>query len=67
MNNAVTVRFVAGYGDAGDVPQAIKQAILILIAHWYEQRDPVEAGNIAPIMVPLMVTTLLAPYSRVTL
>lgn len=68
MNNAVTVRFVAGYGDAEDVPEPIKQAMLILIAHWYGQRELVstDAGiNVAE--VPFMVPILLADYSRVTL
>lgn len=68
MNNAVTVRFVAGYGLASAVPQPIKQAMLILVAHWYGQRELVstEAG-VTPTEVPLMVTTLLADYSKVTL
>jgi uncharacterized phiE125 gp8 family phage protein len=37
---AITVRFVAGYGDAATaVPERIKQAILMLAGHWYETRD----------------------------
>lgn len=67
MNNAVTVRFVAGYGVASAVPQGIKQAILILLAHWYDRREPVGTANVAPVEVPLMVPFLLADYSRVTL
>jgi len=40
--NAVTVTFVAGYGDdANDVPQMLRQGMLILLAHWYELREPV--------------------------
>jgi uncharacterized phiE125 gp8 family phage protein len=39
-SGAITVRFTAGYGDAADnVPEAIKQAILLLVAYWYETRD----------------------------
>lgn len=41
--NAVTVRVVAGYGAAAAVPQAAKQAILLLLAHLYEHR-----GDAAP-------------------
>lgn len=67
MNNAVTVRFVAGYGDAGDVPESIKQAMLILIAHLYEKRELTEGSNVTPVVIPFSVATLLAPYSRVTL
>ncbi|RKN86747.1 head-tail connector protein [Paenibacillus ginsengarvi] len=35
--NGIRVRYVAGYGDSGDdVPQKIKQAIMLLTIHWYE-------------------------------
>ena len=37
--NAVRVTFTAGYGSlASDVPPAIKQAIRMTVAHWYELR-----------------------------
>jgi len=37
------VEFKAGYGDAAaDVPEALKQAVLQLIAHFYENRESVE-------------------------
>jgi len=35
----VKIRFVAGYGDATKVPMMVKQAILLLIGHWYENRE----------------------------
>ena len=38
---AVLVRFVAGYGAAAAVPQGAKQAILLLVGHWYENREAV--------------------------
>lgn len=38
-SGAITVRFVAGYGATdADVPNCIKQAILQLVAYWYEDR-----------------------------
>jgi uncharacterized phiE125 gp8 family phage protein len=37
--NAVTVIYTAGYGTADDVPQPIKQAILLLIGHFYNHRE----------------------------
>lgn len=43
--NALQVEFSAGYGNAAAVPQALKQAILWLVAHWYENREPVIAGE----------------------
>ena len=38
--NAVRVNYTAGYGeDAEDVPQAIRQWILLRVGHWYENRE----------------------------
>jgi uncharacterized phiE125 gp8 family phage protein len=37
--NGVCVTFAAGYGDAEDVPQKIKQAMLLIIGDWYENRE----------------------------
>lgn len=37
--NAVTIRFTAGYGTAGsDVPEETIDAILMIVAHFYENR-----------------------------
>lgn len=47
--NAVTVRVVAGYATADAVPQMAKQAILMLMAHWFENREdtsPVEIRSV---------------------
>lgn len=46
QNNAVKVRFVAGYGDAADVPECIKHWIMMKVKHAYDNRDPVNVGNI---------------------
>jgi len=46
--NAVTITFVAGYGDAAsDVPARAKHAILLLVAHWYRSREAVTIGTIS--------------------
>jgi uncharacterized phiE125 gp8 family phage protein len=39
--NNVTIRFVAGYGLAAAVPLLLKQAMLLLIGHWYANREAV--------------------------
>lgn len=60
--NAVEIRFVAGYGSgAANVPEGIKQAMLLLIAHWYENREPVNIGNIVT-EIPETINALLWPY-----
>lgn len=60
--NAVEIRFVAGYGSgAANVPEGIKQAMLLLIAHWYENREPINIGNIVT-EIPETANALLWPY-----
>lgn len=57
---AVTVQFVAGYGDAStDVPQKYRQAMLLLIAHWYENREAIATTGAVPKEIPLAVESLL--------
>ncbi len=60
--NAVTIRFIAGYGDtAATVPQQIRQAILMMVGHLYEHRESVAAG-VAATEVPFSTRALLGPY-----
>jgi uncharacterized phiE125 gp8 family phage protein len=59
--NAVEIDFVAGYGPTGDaVPSALKTALLMLVAHWYENRAAVAPGFGSE--VPLAVESLLKMY-----
>lgn len=37
--NAVWIEYIAGYSNASDVPAVIKQAMLLIIAKMYEQRE----------------------------
>jgi uncharacterized phiE125 gp8 family phage protein len=62
--DAVKIEFVAGYGaTAADVPQNIRQAILIEVGALYAER-----GDVAPETEPQIVTRrLLAPHKRVLL
>lgn len=59
---SVVVTFVAGYGAAAAVPSALKQAILILVSHWYCNREPVVIGTIVSGEIPFTVTALLNTY-----
>jgi uncharacterized phiE125 gp8 family phage protein len=71
--NAVRVLFVAGYepgvsggsgGSEGEgaanVPDDVKTAAKILVAHWYDYREPIVPGQIAD--VPMSVEQLLGPH-----
>lgn len=55
--DAVKVTYVAGYGDPENVPAALKQAILLLVDHWYSNRSAVEMGSPGPI--PFGVDSLI--------
>ena len=55
--NAVRVRFVAGYEA---VPPAIKQAVMLLAAHYYENRESVVL-DVKPTVLPQAVDALLYP------
>ena len=60
--NGVVISFTAGYGpNPSDVPLPIRQAMLLLVAHWYEHRDPIEIGQ-PDTAIPKAVSDLLAAY-----
>jgi uncharacterized phiE125 gp8 family phage protein len=60
------IRFSCGYGAAAAVPASIKQAILMMIGHWYENRQDVIAGRTAT-EIPMNSKYLLDPYRLVML
>jgi uncharacterized phiE125 gp8 family phage protein len=59
--NAVKVQFAAGFGDPPDVPESIKSAIKLLVAHLYAQREPEITGTIIS-KVGFAVEALLAKH-----
>ncbi|WP_202948133.1 head-tail connector protein [Sinorhizobium fredii] len=63
--DGVLVEFTAGYGaSATDVPAALRHAMLLIIGHWYENRESVVIGN-APAALPMAFDALIAPFRRV--
>jgi uncharacterized phiE125 gp8 family phage protein len=42
--NGIEIRFTAGFGAASAVPQDLKQALLLIIANWFEHRG--EGGSL---------------------
>lgn len=54
----IVIRFVAGYASASVVPPSIKQAILMVVGHWYENREASAAGQV-PKEIEMAVTSLL--------
>lgn len=61
--SGIEIDFTAGYGAPADVPAPICQAIRMLVAHWFETREPVVMGAPA-IELPSTVARLIAPYRR---
>lgn len=60
--NGVVVRYTAGYGAAEAVPERVKQAIKLLVGHWYSNREAVRAaaGRGEKMPIPFGVDALLA-------
>ena len=56
--DAVEIIFVAGTADATTTPKQLTHAILLLVAHLYENRSPVNIGNIVN-EIPFTVRALL--------
>lgn len=58
--DAYSITFVTGFGVSGDqVPETIKRAIRLMVAHWYEHRAAVNL-NATPSEIPYGVNNLLA-------
>jgi uncharacterized phiE125 gp8 family phage protein len=56
-----------GYGAAGtNVPEPLRQAVRVLVAHWYENRGLVAIGHDVAVL-PAAVAALIAPYRVLSL
>lgn len=59
LANPIQITYVAGYGDEpGDVAAVWKRAILLLVGHWYENREATISGTIVK-EIPLGVQSLI--------
>jgi uncharacterized phiE125 gp8 family phage protein len=63
-SDAISVTFTAGYGDtADDVPEPIRQAVRLLVAHWYDSaRAAVSEGDL--VAIPFGVRALTMNYRQ---
>lgn len=60
--NGIEIDFRAGFGEAGtDVPDLLKRAILLLVAHWYEFRASFSAKE-QPVSFPPGYERLIATW-----
>lgn len=73
---SVRIRYRAGYSDVvtpangetpevrvSTVPAPIRQAMLLLVGHWFRNRETIVTGTIAT-SLPFSVEALLSPYRR---
>jgi uncharacterized phiE125 gp8 family phage protein len=61
------IDFTAGYGTSGvDVPQPLRQAIRLLVTHWYEHRSAATFDDPAA-ETPLGYRELIQPYRKMAL
>lgn len=60
--NGIEVDFAAGFGEAGtDVPDLLRRAMLLLVAHWYEFRTAFGPKD-QPVGYPAGYDRLIAPF-----
>ena len=57
VTNAVTITYIAGYGNASKVPDDVKAAITLLAKHWYEAGESIQ--DAASSNIPSSVKSLL--------
>ncbi len=62
----IEIDIETGYGAASDVPEALRQAIRLLVAHWYENRGLVAIGHEIH-ELPAATTALIAPFRVLSL
>lgn len=60
---AVQIEYVAGYAGADAVPKPIRQAMLLLIGHWYENREAVTVGDVSK-HLEVAVDALCFPFRK---
>ncbi len=58
--NGVTLTYIAGYSsDATEVPESLKMAIRLLVAHWHENREAATVARGANTDLPFGVRNIL--------
>lgn len=59
--SGIEIEFVAGYGDLStDVPEPLAQAVKLLVAHWYERRELLDAQGLPN--VPRALSAVVGLY-----
>jgi len=59
-NNPIAIDFVCGYQSTA-VPQSVKNAMLLMVGHWFENREDSIVGQTI-VEIPQGAESLLSPY-----
>lgn len=59
--NCVRIDFTAGHGDAASVPNLLKQCVLLMVGHWFENREAAIDRRIDT--VPLAVESIVNQHA----
>lgn len=59
--NPIEVEFTAG---ANTLPNAARQAMLLLIGHWYANRESVQVGNVTSVEIAETTKAILKQFRR---
>ncbi|SEG59043.1 phage conserved hypothetical protein, phiE125 gp8 family [Bosea lathyri] len=62
--DAVTVTYKAGYGEAAEVPAAIRHAILLMVGDAYRFSETVALGASSPVPMSITVDRMVSPFRR---
>lgn len=49
-DDAIQIEYVIGYGDdSSDVPRTVRHALMLMVGHWYENREQTQMDQLADI------------------
>jgi uncharacterized phiE125 gp8 family phage protein len=63
--NPIRITYICGYGDTPDVvPDQVKQALRLIVGHWYGQREAAQnkGSGVESMPIPFGVAALLANF-----
>ena len=67
LAGGIEIDVEVGYGSApANVPETLRQALMLLVAHWYENRGLIAVGQQVAVL-PSTIAALIAPYRVLSL
>ncbi len=61
-DDAVQIEYVTGATAVASVPVPLRQAVQLLVGHWFANREEVVTSGAVPKQLPMAVESLCAPY-----